>query len=309
MNIEHFKNLPVYSISPENVEYVEIALVDNPAIEIDFLTFNDEKETKYLFNNDLMELKGPVLIPNKLIYRNLPTERYVTFTEENIKKSVEMFMKNGLKFNESHTDKKINISILESYFASEENEFNVPKGSWIISAKVNDIKLWEEIKNKKFNGFSFEGLFSNEFIREENFNKNNKNKMNIKEKIMNAINSIVFEEDVDVKNDDVLTDKTIVDKFVYTPVVDDVQPIVDTDKTDVLTEEKVNEIIEEKLNSFMEKILVLIDEKINGVNSEVEKMHSEIEKFGNQPLTETYTQIIEKTNYDSDFSYLKNINK
>lgn len=55
--------------------------------------------------------------------------------------------------------------MLESYFIDHSrnivpNEFkNVPDGSWIVSYKVNDINLWNEIQEGKYKGFSIQGLF------------------------------------------------------------------------------------------------------------------------------------------------------
>jgi len=307
MNIEQFKRLPIFSISPEDVDYVEIALVDYPAIEVDFLKFKDEKNTKYTFNSDLMEIKGPVLIPNKLIYREEPTQRYVTFTKENIRKCVEMFMKNGLKFNEDHTDKKANLTIIESYFASEKNEFDVAEGSWIITAKVNDVKLWEDIKFGTFKGFSFEGLFSNKFLREEDFNKNNNKEMELKEKIMNALNNILFNEDVKVeeKVEDVKTEETFVDA----PVLESAPAVPETEDVEILTEEKVKAMIDESAMSILDAVKVMLEEYKTSSDANVVEMKKEIEKFGNQPLTTPIVEVLDtKSTNVSKYSYLTGLN-
>ena len=39
------------------------------------------------------------------------------------------------------------------------------KGSWAVSMKVHDEALWERVKNKEFEGFSIEGLFANEEVK------------------------------------------------------------------------------------------------------------------------------------------------
>jgi hypothetical protein len=35
-----------------------------------------------------------------------------------------------------------------------------PKGTWVVTMKVNDPKVWKDIKNGKLNGYSIEGWFN-----------------------------------------------------------------------------------------------------------------------------------------------------
>jgi hypothetical protein len=56
--------------------------------------------------------------------------------------------------------------MIESYLIDKErgiipNEFkDVPDGSWIVSYKINNLAVWDEIKAGNVLGFSIEGLFS-----------------------------------------------------------------------------------------------------------------------------------------------------
>ena len=91
------RKLPIYKIVPLECDFLEIAVVDNPAIEEYFLMFNEEP-IKMEFNADQQIIKGPVMIPNKLIYRNDKLgERFVTYDEEGIQLSATLFLKNGFK--------------------------------------------------------------------------------------------------------------------------------------------------------------------------------------------------------------------
>ncbi|MFM7851016.1 MAG: XkdF-like putative serine protease domain-containing protein, partial [Flammeovirgaceae bacterium] len=38
--------------------------------------------------------------------------------------------------------------------------FELPVGTWFVSMKIEDDKVWEQIKKKELNGFSVEGLFA-----------------------------------------------------------------------------------------------------------------------------------------------------
>jgi hypothetical protein len=58
--------------------------------------------------------------------------------------------------------------MVEQWIVDSERGMGVPKnlekqgirdGSWMMSYKVEDRKLWKEIKAGKYNGFSIEGVF------------------------------------------------------------------------------------------------------------------------------------------------------
>lgn len=193
--------LPIFELFVEDSEDIGLALVGMPAIEQDFMYFNEEP-IKMQFNDEKQMIVGPALIPNQLIYRNDALgERYIYFSEETIVKFVELLMsKEKNKFNLGHTDNYLDAILIESYFAKEDNEFNVAKGSWIVGLKVRDIDVWEQIKNGDFKGFSVQSLFSNELIsfnKMLNNNKNDKNKSmsKLKEKISTALNSVLFPDE------------------------------------------------------------------------------------------------------------------
>lgn len=200
--------LPIFELFVEDSEDIGLALVGMPAIEQDFMYFNEEP-VKMQFNDEKQMIVGPALIPNQLIYRNDALgERYIYFSEETIVKFVELLMsKEKNKFNLGHTDNYLDAILIESYFAKEDNEFNVAKGSWIVGLKVRDIDVWEQIKNGDFKGFSVQSLFSNELISFNKLNNNNnkdkENMSKLKEKISTALNSVLFpdEKKVDVKNE------------------------------------------------------------------------------------------------------------
>lgn len=190
--------LPIYKlfVNKEDFESLGLSLVDDPAIEENFIFFNKQNEVKIKneFNDDKMIVKGPALIPDKMIYRNDSLgERYVYFDTETIRDFVELFMneKKDNKFNIQHSDEIIEANIIESYFATDNNEFNVPVGSWIIAIKLKDRSVFELVKNKTLQGFSVEAMFTN--ILESKFKKQDMIKTeNLKEKILEFVNSLLF---------------------------------------------------------------------------------------------------------------------
>jgi len=79
---------------------------------------------------------------------------------DEIKKAAFDFMESVRTFKVMHKGKKTDITILESYIAPADfsvGKKKVKKGSWVITAKVNDKKVWKSIKDGKLTGFSMAG--------------------------------------------------------------------------------------------------------------------------------------------------------
>ena len=132
-------------------------------------------------NEEKMEITGAAIIPNKfIIRRSAPTPMkpngefyYVFFTEDTIKKLAEKYMKNKLldASNIEHTDRKADSYVKESWIVedpifdkSTSLGLEFPKGTWVITMKVENPRIWEQIKNGKLNGFSVEGWFNENLL-------------------------------------------------------------------------------------------------------------------------------------------------
>lgn len=237
--------LPIYKIYLEESDELAIALVNDPAIDIDFLFFNKE-EVLMEFDSDKRIVTGPVMIPNKLIYRNDSLgERYVYYDEDTVLEAAKQFLKGGMKFNEAHTDRIAQLDVLESYIQKEQMG-NIPAGSWMLTAKVVDDNLWEQIKSGGFAGFSIESLFSQHLV--EQFNK--QKQMNLKEKLMEALDKVLFESEVEA--------------------VEETVTKTETKETDFA--------------SLKAEILAEVDVKIAELKAE---LSAKVEEFSNQTTTES----------------------
>ena len=315
MNImDNFRKLPIFKIVPLECDFTEIAITDNPAIEEYFLKFSNE-EIKLEFNADKQIITGPVMTPNKLIYRNDALgERFVTYDEDGIRTAASLFMKNGLKFNSEHSANILPIEILESYFALEGNTFNVPVGSWIVSAKVNDSELWSKLKENNM-GFSFQALFSNELIGTEQINFNKDEKMDLKEKLQAAINAVLFGEvkPVDTVETEVEMAADVVPAETVVTPSGDTKPVEETVQ---LTPELIQSMIDDSIMSATEEILKACKEMMTQGSTDTQTamsaMSAKLEEFSKQPLSQPITETVVNTvklTSGSDYSYLSGINK
>lgn len=115
---------------------------------------------------------GPAMLPNKMILRKDENGNpyYVYFTEKTIKDIAEkVFEENKQNMtNIEHQSNNTNSdnTLLESWIvrdpemdASKALGFEVPRGTWMVSYKINDDETWQMIKEGKLRGFSVEGYF------------------------------------------------------------------------------------------------------------------------------------------------------
>ena len=126
---------------------------------------------------------GPAMIPDQKIFRKDANgdPYYVFFSSDTIKMIAEKYMRNKYTDNNDtmHDGKAIkDIHVLESWIKEDAQDKsskygfeNLPVGTWFVSMKVNNSKIWEEVKEGKLNGFSVSGFFSEvaAFSKEEMF--------------------------------------------------------------------------------------------------------------------------------------------
>ena len=149
-----------------------ISLVQHPAIEVDFLCFDeDTKKIDFSADEDKHILTAVALRADHPIYRrNGDYEYWVVFTKDVIRKLVTKYAKNNLfnSVNIEHNDYSFVKSayMIESYIVDKArgivpSEFkDIEDGSWIVSYYIDDESLWNVVKNTDaLNGLSVQGLF------------------------------------------------------------------------------------------------------------------------------------------------------
>lgn len=173
------KQLPILEMlisesEDDSTGVFSISFVDSPAIESKFLKFNkDTKKINFSITNEEKKIvSGPVLIPDKMIYRNDNGYEYYAFcTKETIEDTVFKFFKTNKAQNVDlqHDGLLLNgITLFESFIIDKERGINtpvtypeiLPDGTWYVSYKVNSDEIWNACKEGVFNGFSISGLFN-----------------------------------------------------------------------------------------------------------------------------------------------------
>lgn len=163
-----FKGLPIYDIdfSDESL-FNNIALVTEPAIEETFIKLSKQEEGQVQLKIDQEHriVSGPALIPEQLIYRNQGgREFYIKYSKETIEKMALTFFKNhrNTEGNVEHAIPVNGITFFESYLLNKDRgispkEFeNLPDGTWVLSAKVENDEVWDLVQSGELTGFSID---------------------------------------------------------------------------------------------------------------------------------------------------------
>jgi hypothetical protein len=175
-----------------------ISLVEDPAIDVEFVALSKEKVQLKEVNEEKRLLISPVLIPNQKILRltdeGVPYN--IVFEEETIRKVQQNFYKKGYQNNSTleHDEslKLSQVTFVESWIKEDDQHdksvkygfSDLPVGTWFAIMKVENDDVWAKVKSGEVKGFSIDGAFELESINL------NQIKMNFKSAILEALQEI-----------------------------------------------------------------------------------------------------------------------
>jgi len=168
-----------------------ISLVENPAIEEDFIYLNSHQIELKVVDEEKRIVVGYALIPDKKIYRNVNGKEFnIYFSADTVRQSAELYMAN-LKQNSvtvNHEKKIEGAGVIESWITEDEkhdkiNLYGVKPivGGWVVMMKINNDEEWQAVKRGEYKGFSIEARY-------DGFEQLKQNKMqNLKEELKKII--------------------------------------------------------------------------------------------------------------------------
>jgi hypothetical protein len=157
-------------------EVFAISLVEDPAIESNFVWFDKEKVQFQKIDNEKRLVLGPVLIPNRKILRidgeGQPYQ--VFFKPETIASLAQGYLQKGYQSKSTleHEKKVSGVTLVESWIKTSKLDksnsygLNLPIGSWVGMMRIDNDEIWNDyVKTGEVKGFSIEGLFSHELVQ------------------------------------------------------------------------------------------------------------------------------------------------
>jgi hypothetical protein len=183
--------LPIYEalISSEDDGIITISLVDDPAVESDFVCFAKDGGKQLFALSDTSEhlITGCLMKADTPIYRNdNGYEYYIVFSKETIKTMAQKMLADSTfkNIDLQHNGELLpcdsliltEVYIKDSNKGIDPNFVDIPDGSLMTTFKVVDESIWQEcVEGEYLNGFSLEGFFDTKQI---DFSKNKPNKIN-----------------------------------------------------------------------------------------------------------------------------------
>ena len=308
------KKLKKYSVVADSSEIYNISLVEEPAIEVDYVAFDKDKETKPNLKfiedkqNEKYMILGPALIPDKNIYRNYDgDEFYVSFSAECIEKLSHNFVKNCYGagcFTKDHDGFCEGCYLAESWIKTSENDksvdygFDCPIGTWFVAAKIDSIELWDSIKKGERKGFSIESwvdleeIFENKDKKENDMSKQKTNleTMEVNDGFWDKLKGIIAEAMGTSKDDKTVEDAVEEAKAEADPVEEVVEAEEQTPEVPV--EEVAQDVIDtveegaETTETAAEDLQTVVDklqEEVDALKAENAELKKQNQKMSKKP--------------------------
>lgn len=167
------RKIKKYFVNPEDSAVLAMSVVDEPAVESDFIYLSkQQKVDKFvtLETNEKRMIYGCALRPDFPIYRNDGVEEYyLEFSKDAVEKLARNFMVNGLQqnFTQAHKSEVEGITITESWIKIDMEkdksialglDAELPVGTWLIGAYCNNADVWDKVKAGTYHGFSVEAI-------------------------------------------------------------------------------------------------------------------------------------------------------
>jgi len=152
-----------------------ISIVEAPAIESNFVALKSHEVKFAKVDAEKRILMGPILIPDKPIYRKQVVdgeldEFYIYFSKQTVAKASQMYLMNSKQSNTTleHGMELNGLCLVETWLKEDMEKdksaiygMTDPIGTWMGSLKVTNDDVWENyVKTGKVKGFSIEGYFA-----------------------------------------------------------------------------------------------------------------------------------------------------
>lgn len=302
------RKLKKYRVGMDSETYA-ISLVEMPAIEEELVALAKQEQVKVQLADDTKHMVfSAVLIPDKPIYRcdDEGNEYYLEFSKESIEKMSQEFFKN-YRQNEitlDHEDMASDITVVESWLKSDLYKDksvalglnpDLPIGTWFAGMKINQIDVWDRVKNGQLRGFSVESLVSlEEFSKQNDNNMIDTNEM-FWDKLKNILKETFSKKEEDVADKPQTEEVALEEQPVNEPAPEPVSEPVSEPEPAPVQEEPKEEPVEPKNEpepvqeepkadtSKLEELIGNLKAEIEALKQSNEGLQEKIKDMGKQP--------------------------
>jgi hypothetical protein len=191
--------------NPDAKNVYGVSLVENPAMEGDFIQFSKQKIQFADVDKDKRRVMGLILEPNKVIPRYSPDGGYnIVFTAQDIEDVAYNFQKQANQSTSTieHSNQNIEgVTFVETWLVENPNidkstnfGFSYPKGSWMGVMQLDNDDVWNDyVKSGKVKGFSIDAFMQLEEVNLKQVDMSENKEDNLVQKIVEGV-SVAFEK-------------------------------------------------------------------------------------------------------------------
>jgi len=286
--------------NPKRKGVYAVSLVDEPAMEGDFIQFAKENPLKFAsVDEDKRRVMGLILEPDKDILRfdaETDTQYTVRFEKQDIEDVAYNFQIQGNQNNSTiqHQGKAIeDVSFVETWIVenpkvdkSTNFGFEYPKGSWMGVMQLNNEEIWNDyVKTGKVKGFSIDALMEFEEINLNKLNMDVKNEGNILDFLKDLPNKIALAmkpKEVEVEEKKVeLADEVKEDKKKVELEHDGKEHEDEDKKVKLEEEEEVKEEVKAEFNpdEFLKSLIEKLQSMMEPTEVSLAKLEKDVLEF------------------------------
>ena len=308
-----------------------ISLVEDPAIESDFIFLSADKPQHILLEKDEKHLiVGAVLIPEKPIYRNQGGEEfYIQFSKDTIEKLAHEYLMNGRMYSVTtdHEDMADDIVLVESWIKASKNDksveygLDVPDGTWLVAMKCTNEDVWKRVKSGELRGFSIESFVSLEEINlSKNMIENKMEAVEITDGFWDKLKAIIADALGKTEEAPEVTEAVAAVEEEIKPIEEEApaeevemaeEAPIEEPVTSVTPEEIVEEVVAiveetatdeaEKIKEY-EDIIKALEAEVEAKAEEIETLKKENQKLSKMPSTEQIK--VEASKTETKYSFM-----
>lgn len=309
-------------------EALKCSLVTSPAMESDFVAFNEETPLVEKFADEKKHMiTGVVAIPNKPIFRrNADGEEYdLIFSEEAIEHMAKSYLKNYRNNDVTlqHQEDTDGVFLVEQWIKNDmvyDKSISLglskelPIGSWFQTYYVDSNDVWKRIEEGELRGFSLEATVGlEEFEKQDNNMNIETNDMGFWNK-MKSILQEVFTSTALAKQDPPLDEGTEINQEVEEAKLEKVTMEEETpptepnpEHTEAVEEVKVEDTKEEQTETNpepteepkpnpLEELVKTLTEEIKALKESNEGLNKKIKELNKQPSAKPISTVGGKGN-------------
>lgn len=266
---------------------IAISMVDDPAIQSDFLALADSKLLLKIEDEEQRIVTGAILIPDIKILRfdqETQTPYHIFFSAETVSQLSQKYLKdfNQASVNLDHAFNVEGVTLTESWIKIDDTNdksvalgLDVPVGTWLGTMKVDNDEVWNDwIKAGHLKGFSIEAnSLTRTEIQEEDETLIQNNISMTKESLLAEIKSLFLPEkevELQVEVETVSKEDHIELCGKVDSLTEQLQTIIDAQKAAAVALE-VEEVKEEEVTEeVVEAVAEVVEEVIEEPKEEIE---------------------------------------